>query len=319
MRKKWVVAGIGSVVLVATGLGWFFREPAGIWYGVRQVKSAPDGSWETWADRLCAYGPKAHVRLLNCWTAADPTICQRVGMVLGRISDDSQAAAIAARIAEQFASFSSAGQIAAMTWAVQLTDGDRPHTMAACRPLIRPGLKNSAAEVRVRSVCLAMRTGDSELTPVVPHLRDTAAEVRRAAVLAVGPSRQLIADEDLLRWLHDTDAEVRDLCMTALSSRGLSRREVRRGRLLTDARPAARVELISELVNDTEIDLGNWLGRLSQDPSPAVRAAVARAAAERRLSRLGDRLAQMAKADPDPAVRLTAQISLDQVRTPPPN
>ena len=30
-------------------------------------------------------------------------------------------------------------------------------------------------------------------------------------MLAVGPSRSLIADDDLLNWLHDPDAEVRRL------------------------------------------------------------------------------------------------------------
>jgi hypothetical protein len=166
----------------------------------------------------------------------------------------------------------------------------------------------------LRAAALASRPEIGQAELVVPLLKDSAPEVRRAAVLAVGPSRTFVTDDDLLTWLHDPDAEVRRLTEAALRSRGLRAIDVRMGRLLTDPRPAGRLELLVMLRDDDELDLCTWLRRLTDDPSPAVRAAAARLADERQVFQLADRLAEMAKADPDLTVRQTVSYHLGRLQ-----
>jgi HEAT repeat protein len=148
----------------------------------------------------------------------------------------------------------------------------------------------------------------------MPLLKDPDAALRRAALLAVGADRNLIADDDLLAWLHDPDPDAKRLCETALRSRGLRTSDLRLGRLLTDPRPAARLELLGLLRDDPEVELAAWLRRLSQDESPAVRAAAARLAGEQQVQALSDRLAQMAQGDPDLTVRPIAGYHLRQLQ-----
>jgi hypothetical protein len=177
-----------------------------------------------------------------------------------------------------------------------------------CRDLIDRGLTDPQADTRTRAVHLTLHAhfrGDTGLLRrVVPLLRDARAAVRRAALLAVGPSRDVITEEDLLPLLHDADADVRRLCETALRSRGLQDEDVVLARLVSDSRASARLEVLYHL-GRAEVDPGTWLRRLSHDPSPAVRAAAVRAAAQAEID-LGDRLRQMIAGDPSPTVRQLA-------------
>jgi hypothetical protein len=143
---------------------------------------------------------------------------------------------------------------------------------------------------------------------VAPLLDDPAAEVRRAAMLAVGPAPEgahpVVGDEELFRWLHDPDLEVRNLCEAALATRGLDEVQVQLARQLTSPDAADRLRLLVDLqrAGDAVKDPGPWLERLSRDPDPAVRLGAARVAFERRLVFAGW-LDRMAEADPDPTVR----------------
>jgi hypothetical protein len=55
-----------------------------------------------------------------------------------------------------------------------------------------------------------------------------------------------------------------------------------------------------------------WLGRLTADPDPAVRAGAARVAAARRAD-LGGRLEEMSRSDPDGTVRRIAAYYRDKM------
>jgi HEAT repeat protein len=196
-----------------------------------------------------------------------------------------------------------------------LCGAKQPQTRELCGDMVAHALTQPAEEVRVKAVAILMARPDlGPPAAVVDRLGDPSAAVRRAAMLAVGPSRNLIADDDLLRWLHDPDAEVRRLCETALRSRGLRTQDVRMGRLLTDARPNVRLELLPYLRRDMDLDVSTWLRRLTLDPAPAVRAGAVRAAAEQQVAGLADRLAQMAGTDPDPTVRENARYYLGRMR-----
>lgn len=150
------------------------------------------------------------------------------------------------------------------------------------------------------------------------YLGDADAEVRRAAVLAVGPvpdgQTAAVPDDDLFPRLHDADKEVRELAAAALRGRGLTDAQLHLARQLASPDVAERLKLLVDLTDsDGVTDVGPWLERLSRDPEPAVRLGAARLAAECRVVFAGwlDRLAD---SDPDPLVRQGASYWRGRVK-----
>jgi hypothetical protein len=185
-----------------------------------------------------------------------------------------------------------------------------------CQDLALQSSKDAQPEMRVRAVTLLVhlaRAADPAfLQRVVPLLRDPAPSIRRAAVLAVGPSREAVADDELLPLLHDPDAEVCRLVELALRSRGLQENHILLARLISDHRPRARLQVLDHLRDATDLEPGVWLRRLSQDPAPAVRAAAVRAAHFQTHVDLRERVRQMAQQDPSPTVRQLAEYYLNR-------
>jgi hypothetical protein len=179
------------------------------------------------------------------------------------------------------------------------------------RSVVSAGLKCPDSESRVRAVHLTLHAAlreDGDLrAQVLPLLRDAQTPVRRAALLAVGMAQQTVNEDELLPLLHDPDAEVRRLCEAALRSRGLREDHLKLARLISDVRPSSRLEVLDHLARSTDLEPGAWLRRLSQDSSPAVRAAAVRAAAAQSEVDLSDRLRQLAQEDPSPTVRQLAE------------
>ena len=176
-------------------------------------------------------------------------------------------------------------------------------------------LADKSADKRLLGIAVAMREDLNLLPSVVPLLSDSEAPVRRAAMLALGPihegaagaERPLVHNQDLIRWLHDPDPEVRHLCEMSLRSRGLSERDVHLGRMLTDPDPMARLQLLLELPDQDDLsNMTKWLQKLSEDPDSAVRAAAVRVAAERQID-FADRLEQMTRTDPYGTARQIAE------------
>jgi hypothetical protein len=87
------------------------------------------------------------------------------------------------------------------------------------------------------------------------------------------------------------------------------------GRLLTDPRPRARLEVLDHLNRDDLVP-GLWLRRLSHDSSPHVRAAALRVMSQQTLIDLTDRIDQMARSDPSPSVAQMARFYLGNRRKP---
>jgi hypothetical protein len=149
------------------------------------------------------------------------------------------------------------------------------------------------------------------IEPVMALLGDPDVEVRRAAMLAARAAPEaVIKTETLLRWLHDPDEDVRRLCEAVLRGRNLSEEHLKLGRLLTDARPAVRLQVLNYLHSDSDLEPGVWLRLLSIDPEPAVRVAAVRAAVSDGRVDLGDRLEQMVQTDPSPTVCQLARYYL---------
>jgi hypothetical protein len=309
--KRWfvvfslVIAGIGAA-------GWVCRNDLKARYYAHKLLTVADADVAAWVDQAGAWGDGVPERLVVCLTADDAGGCARVGAALARLQNPT----ITARLGERFSRLSLPGQQAAIDCVFTLAPGQQPEVVAACKQIVRPAILSPDAGVRLRAAALAMRPEIGQAELLVPLLKDPDAEIRRAAMSAVGPSRALIADDDLLGWLHDPDATVRKLTEAALRNRGLRAVDVQMGRLLTDPRPAARLELLTHLQDDVDLDLSAWLRRLSEDPVPAVRAAAARLADERQVYQLTDRLTVMAKSDPDLTVRQAVLYHLGRLQSP---
>jgi hypothetical protein len=320
MRRKRTLLGLA---LLGTGLaaaGWLGRNQLKARYFVHRLTHAAEADAPGWVDQVEGWGDGVPGGLVDCLAQDDAASCRRAQAALTRLLDqwpdgDPRTPEVLQDLAGRFGRLSAAGGQAALELATAALAHPQPNTLAACRLLVGPGLQHPVADVRLRAVCLAMRPELQHLEPVRPLLADPAAEVRRAAVLALGGAPAIVADDDLLGVLHDPDAEVKRLCRTALRGRGLRERDVEFGRLLVSPKLADRLELLAALHDDGELDLSIWLRRLSQDPAPAVRAAAARAAAEEQVFQMQDRLAQMAAQDPDETVRPIALFHLRQIQT----
>jgi hypothetical protein len=190
---------------------------------------------------------------------------------------------------------------------------DAQAMVAPCRDLARLCLEDADGEVRARAVPLTFYPGMGLQKQLLPLLRDPEPEVRRLALLALGPAPDAITTDELLHWLHDPDPDVRRACEKALNEdRKLSKTHIRLGRLLTHPEPRVRLEVLDHLPRSRDLDPGVWLRHLSHDAMPSVRAAAIRAAATDFAGvDLRDRLEQM-RQDPSPTVGQLAHYYLGQ-------
>ncbi len=149
-----------------------------------------------------------------------------------------------------------------------------------CRTLAERGLGDRLPRCRLAAVQLLMRAplqGDQALlAKIIPLLHDPQPELRRAAVVALAPAREVVSEDEILPLLHDSDIEVAHLCEAALRSRGLSEDHLELARLISDPSPPARLKVLDRLAHTSDLDPAAWLRRLSLDPSSAVRAAAVR-------------------------------------------
>lgn len=316
--KRFGIAGLLLAVAAGAYAGWNWsglmaRHAA---YGLRTAGTDEDRAKH--AARLVELGDAGTPYLVSTLRGDDPAGCAAVAAAVRvRLIDDSSAAC-GRPLLDALASFSEPGTVAALDFVPALLKSPHPDAAARCRDAVRAGLASATPDGKVRAVRLAMRPDVAVKAEVVPLLNDADAEVRRGAMLAVGPADEtaaaVIDDEALFRWLHDPDPDVRELCGSALRTRGLDAGQVLLARQLTHPDPGERLRLLLELrsAGDVVRDPGPWLERLSRDPDPAVRLGAARAGCECRLQFAGwmDRLADQ---DADPTVRQWAGYYRRQV------
>jgi hypothetical protein len=305
--KKTLFVLIMLLILIAAG--WWQRTPLLAWYYVRGLAAAEDEARAAWIERVAGLDAGAVPRLLACLESADSRACANALEALAHLarswgSGDPRTLQVLQQVAERFPSH-------ALALAEAFIDTVPPGQGGETIPsLVRAGLKTPDPDCRVRAVRLmlhaALRSDAELLAQAVPLLRDPAAPVRRAALLALGMAESVVSEDSLLPLLHDPDADVRRLCEAALRGRGLQEDHLRLARLISDARPSARLEVFEVLNRANDLDAGTWLRHLSLDPSPAVRAAAARAAAAQTQVDLRAQLRQLAQEDPSPTVRQLA-------------
>jgi len=312
-RKKFAIICLTLLVLGA-GIAWWQRIPLQCWYYACRMQRAEGDQRQVWAERLADLGEPALPRLLACLAKDDEGLCDaaRCGLeYLARTWQpaDGRGRELAQHLFEENAAFSPAGKAAALELVPALISANGPEAAARLKRFVAAGLQSAAPVERLAAIGVALRPEVNLLEGVVPLLNDPLPEVRRAAMLALGPvadnAEPLVSSDQLLRWLHDPDPEVQHNCEMALRCRGLSPRDIRLGRLLTDPDPVERLSVLIELPRDDDFALVKWLERLSKDPNSAVRAGAARVAGERGAD-FTERLEEMSRTDPDSTVRRIA-------------
>lgn len=182
-------------------------------------------------------------------------------------------------------------------------------------------LHDKSAEVKKAAVNAIVQApfheGDAE---IVELLAEQEPELRRAALLALARAsmegRESTADSLmasqkmkllLIDFLHDPDEAVQDAARRMLLRSGVSNAEIHLAKMIKDPQPAERAKVPALAFSVPDIDPVVWVMELADDPSAAVRIAVARAAANSNRLELRAQLAQMANSDPDPTVRQMSQ------------
>ena len=206
-------------------------------------------------------------------------------------------------------------QTAALLLAAELIDVDPVGPWVdACRAMADRGMTHSRKATRIAAVQTLVR-GPLRNERGLHHkaialLKDKETLVRRAAVIALASAPELVREESLLHLLHDDDLEVQYLCEIALAKRGLTPEEIELGRDISDRDPLKRMRVLHRLYRVPDLNVAAWVRQLSQDPTPAVRAAAVRAAGESGQAELLERLREIAEQDPSETVRLNARFYL---------
>jgi HEAT repeats len=302
------------VLVLAVAAGVWQRERLWVWYCAERLERAADDRRGEWAEKLAAVGEPAVPTLLGLFRHDDPGVSLAARGGFDRLladwpKEDPRRLAFARRFVDMEPRFSTPGRSAALDLLPDILACGDADVAQRAKGVIATAAKSESVGLRVQAVAAAMRPDIDALDAIVPLLNDPEAEVRRAAILALGSVRDgstaVVSDEELLRCLHDSDLEVRRLCEMGLRSRGRTPRDIFLGRRYTAPDPAERQKLLLDLADEENLDVTVWLERLTSDADPAVRAGAARVAVERKAD-LRDRLEQMSHSDPDGTVRRIA-------------
>ncbi|MGL6074007.1 MAG: HEAT repeat domain-containing protein [Fimbriiglobus sp.] len=229
-------------------------------------------------------------------------------------TDSTRQACTQALLAERD-SFTAEGRTAALELVAHFAE--IAEARPACKQLIQAGLK---ADVDAKLVAMKQaQTPNLRMTAeLAPMLRDPEARVRRSAMYALGPNlddTSPVTEEELFAFLHDTDAEVREACVSSLRYRGLDLGQISLARQLSHPETTERLALLTDLATGNLVkDATPWLERLSRDPDPAVRLGVARVAWTT-MPRAKPWLTALTTHDPDNTVRRWAAYYQQQGET----
>jgi hypothetical protein len=320
-RAKWVEWLAGCDKEAVTGLiDWLRRDDTRVCAAAEQTLSALAERWGNFDQRTTVVADE----LVAQWTAlSTPGREATLEWFLARLhtSDARKApspalAGAAAKLLSSAATIPEKGvRLRSLALAEVLLGRGQAAHVDLCRKLAHQGMAGQDADITAAAIRLVMHaplhSDQALVTGVVPFLKHSAAPVRRAAVLAVGLAEETIAVQDMLPLLQDPDADVRRLCEAALRGRGLQDSHIKLAKLITDSRPAQRMQVVHYLHQAEDLDPGIWLRHLSQDPSPAVRAAAIRLAAEDPAAvNFQEQMTRMAREDDSPTVRQLAEFYL---------
>ncbi|HEY1186168.1 MAG TPA: hypothetical protein VGE74_00865 [Gemmata sp.] len=321
-RKKWLVRASGVLAaVVAVGGVWAAFNASVLrakYAGQKLAGATTDEERARWADELVTYGTPGFEQLIRALTAGDAPTRAAAGAALDRhltaLPDgDPRAVTISGSVLDAFPAASPEGKGAILRLVPTVLNRTGSTHSDRCRAIVAEGLKMPDAEAQLAAVRLALHPEIRLRAEVVPLLTAPEPALRGASLFAVAApndGEQLLADDELFKWLHDPDAGVRKVCHDALITRDRSDVEIVLGRRLTHAEPSERLKLLLDLRYDHDVaDPEPWLERLSRDPDPAVRAGAVRVMVE--LSQGGNQplpmwVGRVADTDLHPTVRLVA-------------
>jgi len=301
LKQKLLLGVAAILILGGAGSAWKWNS-MNAHFAARSLKSATtDEARIAQAQRLMAMGEAGQAELIPILRSDDASQCA----ALQQAFQETPATALHANIFKEFGTFSACGQDAVLAWAATIPDDSE---LALQRQtVIREALSSEQSAVCISAIKLVLKHEPSLKPEIVGKLNHASAEVRRAAMMAVGPhdgkSTPVIADDELFRWLHDADWEVRTLCEASLAGRGLDAEQVNFARKSSHPEASERLSLLNDLGRYRNPSA--WLQRLSQDPDPAVRAGAARLGYECRLT-FTTWIDRMIQDDPDANVRTIA-------------
>jgi hypothetical protein len=327
-RKLAVRLLAGFVVFSAVAGTWAAYNWTGLQvrYCAHRIESASsDQERARWAERLVGHGDAGVDALSRFLGSADAATRNTAVAALARYLDslpegDPRAALLCGQLLETFHPGDETSCAALLDLVPTILKRTGSGQAARCREIVTAGMKLPSVERRLAAIRVALHPHLRLRTDLLPLLNDPEAEIRRAALFAVGPATDgepVIGDEELFRWLHDPDEVVRKMCVDALVSRGRTDAEIALGRRLTHPLPSERLKLLLDLRYDHDVrDPEPWLERLSRDPSPGVRAGSVRVA----LELASDQglppppwVIAMADADPDLTVRRITRFYCSQL------
>src|SRR5688572_16875979 len=208
------------VLMLAVAAGVWQRERLWVWYCAERLERAADDDRAGWADKLAAAGEPAVPTLLALLRHDEPGVCLAARGGLDRLTadwpkDDPRRLAFARAFVDTEPRFSTPGRAAALELLPAVLMAGDPEVAQKAKGMVATAARSESVDLRVQAVAAALRPGIDALDVIVPLIGDPDAGVRRAAVLALGPvldgSTAALKDDDLLRCLHDPDAEVRRL------------------------------------------------------------------------------------------------------------
>lgn len=321
-KWAWRVAA-GLAVVVAGAGGWAacnWTELQVRYTAYRMQTASNDEDREKWGHKLADFGDPGLSVLVELIRTGPPAVrasaAATVNAHLNSLPEgDPRAVTLCGQVLDAYAACDEGGQGAVLSLLPTIVKRDGIAHVTQCRAVVEAGLKVSAVESRLTAIRAAMHPQVRMRVDVLPLLNAVEPEVRRAALVAVGPAvddEPVIGDEELFHWLHDPDEGVRTVCRDALVSRGRSDAEISLGSRLTHPLAGERLKLLLDLRYDDELlDPEPWLERLSRDPDPGVRAGSARVAVELAVERHFPTpvwVGRLADSDPDRTVRRIAQF-----------
>lgn len=321
-KRKWTLRLLGVTVMVVAGVGTWAGVNATelrTKFAARQLThAATDDERTRWADTLLTYGELGTHELIDCVrTGEDPARGAAVAALDKHLSafpdNDSRAVALSAAILDAFPSATDAGKRGILQLVPAILKRTGATHARRCRVVVTEAIKLQDFDTCLAAVRLAIHPDIKLRKELTPFLSSPEPQMRGAALFAVavgGDGEPAIGDEELFRWLHDSDPTVRKICRDALVSRERSDADIALGRRLTHPDATERLHLLLDLRYDDELpDPEPWLERLSHDPEPAVRAGASRVAVELATMRSQPCpawVARIADTDPHPSVRFVA-------------
>jgi hypothetical protein len=298
MKRTLAIGVIGLIVVAALVSGYWLINPG---VASKLLATTDAGERTVLAQSLVeSESPTAVAKVL---TSGNADVQRDVIQAISQLPDgDPRFAGMAETVLLSLDGIATASLDLACSLAIRLASIDPVLTKTVLTKVLtyRPDCQEA--------VCAIAAKPEFELTSeIAVLLKSESPAVRKAAVLAIGPNRNGVNEEDLFRLMSDAESDVRLATSVALSARGLSDRQIDMGRKLVHAESRERLSLLIDLKFHSEDvrDPGPWLMRLSQDSDPAVRAGAARLAYECRVSHCAW-LDDLADRDPDGLVRSVA-------------